>query len=85
MVKDDLLIEALLGDYREANLNPRTRAMLDHAALLNNEPRSVTAAHLERLREVGLTDQGILQVTQVTAFFNWTNRISMGLGLEYKP
>ncbi|HEU4895206.1 MAG TPA: hypothetical protein VFT85_05175 [Acidimicrobiia bacterium] len=36
---------------------------------------------IERLRAVGLDDQGISSATQVIAYFNYINRIAEGLGV----
>lgn len=36
---------------------------------------------LEPLRSVGLDDRGILEVVEVTAYFNFVNRLADGLGV----
>lgn len=36
----------------------------------------------ERLRAVGLSDEGIHSAAAVTAYFNFVNRIALGLGVE---
>ena len=35
-----------------------------------------------RLREVGLSDAEILDVCQVTSYYNYVNRLADGLGVE---
>jgi alkylhydroperoxidase family enzyme len=38
---------------------------------------------LDRLREVGYTDKDILDINLVTTYFNFVNRIAIGLGVEF--
>jgi alkylhydroperoxidase family enzyme len=35
------------------------------------------------LRAVGLSDQDILDVSLITAYFNFVNRIALGLGVAF--
>jgi alkylhydroperoxidase family enzyme len=42
-------------------------------------------ADVEALREVGLSDAAIHDVAQVTALFNYYNRIADGLGISIDP
>ena len=69
------------ADYTKANLSPRERAIADHAVRLTRDPGSVTPEDLDRLRKAGLDDRAILDVTLVTAYFNFSNRLASGLGL----
>lgn len=64
-------------------LDPRTRAMLAHARKLTKEPDAVTQADLDTLRATGFSDRDILDITLVTAYFNFVNRIALGLGVEF--
>lgn len=41
----------------------------------------MAAVDLEPLRVVGLDDRGILEVVEVTAYFNFVNRLADGLGV----
>lgn len=72
----------LKEDYREADLPEADRAMLDYAAKLTREPWSMTAEDVETLRRAGFDDTGILDICQVTAYYNYVNRIADGLGVE---
>jgi uncharacterized peroxidase-related enzyme len=62
-------------------LSPRERAIADHAVLLTRKPGDVTEKDVEKLRAAGLDDRAILDVTMVTAYFNFVNRLASGLGL----
>jgi uncharacterized peroxidase-related enzyme len=75
------LAAALRRDYREADLNPQDRAMLDFTAKLTKESYKTTADDLDRLRTVGFDDRAILHITMIAAWFNYVNRVADVLGV----
>lgn len=85
LTKDAALADAIAADHRTAPLEPRVRAMLDYARKLTVDIGAVTRADVERLRGAGWTDEDVLDVAEVTAMFNFTNRMASGLGWEPNP
>lgn len=75
-------MEALARDWRRAVTGERLRAILAYAEKLTLAPAQVEEADLAPLRAAGLDDRGILEVAQVTAYFNFVNRMADGLGVE---
>ena len=71
-----------MHDYRNADLDPATRAMLDFATKLTREPTSMQESDVIALREHGLSDEQILSVTLITCTFNFMTRLADGLGVE---
>jgi uncharacterized peroxidase-related enzyme len=61
------------------------REMLDYAMKLSVTPSSVTLDDVEQLRQVGFGDSAVLDICQVTAYFNYVNRLADGLGVELEP
>lgn len=45
-------------------------------------PAGAAGEHVDRLRGVGLGDEGIHAAAAVVAYFNFVNRIALGLGVE---
>ena len=82
MVDDVSLVEAVKTDYRRADLSAADRRMLDFAVRLTRSPRESSSADVEALREVGFSDVAIHDIAQVTALFNYYNRLAEGLGVE---
>jgi uncharacterized peroxidase-related enzyme len=80
LTDDPLLVEQLATGYTYAPLETRERAMLDFAVKLTESSSRCTEADVEALREVGWSDEGIMDIAQVTAMFNFTNRLASGLG-----
>jgi uncharacterized peroxidase-related enzyme len=78
---DPQLGEMLAMNYRVAELSPRHRAMLDHAWKLTTAPLEITDADRNALRSAGFSDQDIFDITDVAAFFNYTNRMAHGLDM----
>lgn len=73
---------ALARDHRSAPLEDADRRMLDYAVKLTEAPESVGESDVEALRDVGFDDAGILDICQVTAYYNYVNRLADGLGVE---
>ena len=77
---DPVLVEQLRTNYKYAELEPRERAMLDFAVKLTEESSGCTEADVEALREAGWADEDIMDIAEVAAMFNFTNRLASGLG-----
>jgi uncharacterized peroxidase-related enzyme len=78
---DDELAAALRSDYTKANLSAQDRAMLDFSVRLTKASYKLMPADLNRLREVGFDDVGILQITLIASWFNYINRVADALGV----
>lgn len=81
-MNDDELADEVGKDCRSAGLDARKRALAEYATVLTREPGSMTDANTQALRSAGITDAEILHATQVAAYFNFVNRIALGLGVE---
>lgn len=79
---DPELASHIMHDYRNADLDQQTRAMLDYATKLTREPTNMQEADVITLREAGLTDEQILSVVLITCTFNFMTRLADGLGVE---
>ena len=51
---------------------------------LPRTPDTVTAETIQSLRATGLSDAGIHDAAAVTAYFNFVNRVALGLGVEWE-
>ncbi len=81
MIKDGALVAQLQRDYRQANLAPRVRAMLDYADKLTRTPWNMQRGDLQPLRESGLDDRDILDLNLIVSYYAYANRIADGLGV----
>lgn len=55
---------------------------LNYAKLLTLNPASVLKSTIDELIEVGFTNGEVLEINQVTAYFNYANRTVLGLGVN---
>ena len=72
----------MMRDYRQAELSPADRAMLDYVRKLTLTPAKVEEQDIIDLRRRGFGDKAILEINQITGFFAWCNRTVDGLGVE---
>ena len=71
-----------VADGRADGLTPREAALVAYASKLTNNPSSIAAADVGRLRDAGLDDRAILDLAQITSYFAYVNRIVLGLGVH---
>ena len=76
------MVDQLKSDYRNADVDAPTRALLDACVQLTRAPWTMTAAHVAQLRRHGLDDEAIHDAFQIAAYFNYINRICDGLGVD---
>ncbi len=74
-----------MNDYRQAALTEADRAMLDFSIKLTRRPGGVEQTDVEELRQHHFNDKAILTIVQVTALFNYYNRLADGLGIDPEP
>ncbi len=84
LTKDHTVVERVLEEGLATALGTRERAVVDYAVKLTRDPAGLVAADLAPLREAGLSDLEILDVTHATAMFAWANRLMQTLG-EGRP
>jgi uncharacterized peroxidase-related enzyme len=80
LTKRPELMQKLIEEGVETQLPPRERAIVDFAVKLTRTPSALTVDDLAPLRQLGLTDQEIVDLTHATAMFAWANRLMQTLG-----
>ena len=81
-MKDDDLCDAVLADWRQADLSAKRQAMLNYAEKLTSTPGNVDKTDVETLRNHGFSDEDILHIVEVASYFAYVNRIADGLGVQ---
>ena len=69
-------------NYRTVTLSTRERAIADFVTKLTEMPSKSEPADLEKLRDVGLSEEEIYWVTETACIFNYTNRSTSALGFR---
>ena len=85
-LRDDVKYEQIMDAMRSGNfekiLNEKELTGMSHAVKLTKDHTNITKTDIDKLREVGLTDGEILEINQVTCYFNYVNRMVVGLGVD---
>ncbi|WP_413452452.1 peroxidase-related enzyme [Georgenia phoenicis] len=68
-----------------AGQDERWAAVVDLAAALAASPSRATAAHVARLRGLGLESLELVDLVASVAFFSWANRLMLTLGEPHLP
>ena len=82
-IRDEEILNMLATADGLETLEPRLSNIVRHAEKLTSAPGAMTESDLGELRAVGLSDADILDISLITAYFNFVNRIALGLGVEY--
>ncbi len=84
-LRDPVLGDLATLDYRRAPLTPKRRAMLDFAVRLTRSPREVEQADVDALRALGFSDEDVWDIAEITALFNFSNRLASATGMRPNP
>ena len=77
---DPDLVDRLATGWKYAELEPRERAMLAFAVKLTEASDQVTDDDVQALRKAGWSEEDVFDIGEVTAMFNFTNRLASGFG-----
>ena len=78
----DEQIAAFTKDFRTADIDETTKAILEFAVKVTKSAATVTPSDLEHLRSYGLTDEALFAIVEVVGFFCYVNRIADAFGIE---
>lgn len=74
--------KASVGESSSVELSAREKAFCLYAYKLTLTPQDMVEGDVSELREAGLSDEGILDLNQIVAYFAYANRTVNGLGVE---
>jgi len=81
--KDQERIEQLREDYNNLDLDNVDTQLCQLAHVLTKHPDKIDEAKfLQPLKDTGLSDRAILDAVLVISYFNFVNRMVLGLGVE---
>jgi uncharacterized peroxidase-related enzyme len=82
-VTDPEFLDALSHGATPPGATDRERALATYAAKLTSRPGDATQEDVEALRAAGLGDEDVLLANLIVAYFNFVNRIALGLGVAF--
>lgn len=78
---DATLAQAVLRDYRQADISNKEKILLDYVWKLTRTPSDMMRADIDGLRAAGWSDAQIVATVHVCAFFAYMNRVSAAFGV----
>lgn len=85
LTKDAEFVRKIKQDFDKVNLTRKDYTMLKYAVKLTKNPSELRQQDIEELRQVGFNDADILGINLITSYFNFVNRIALGLGVKFTP
>lgn len=80
--KDELKIEQLKKDFSKLQLPEIDLMLCELAWQLTRIPNIPTLTIVDKLKKLNMDDRSILDATLVIGYFNFVNRMVLGLGVE---
>ncbi len=74
--------EAMVMNWRMADLDARQTAMLTFAEKITKASSETTESDRQALRDAGFSDRDIWDIANVAGFFNMTNRVASATGMQ---
>jgi uncharacterized peroxidase-related enzyme len=75
------LARKLSVDYESAAVEPNVKALFRFADKLTRHQDDIEESDTDELRRAGWSDDAIRETVLTVAYFNYINRVSLGLGL----
>jgi uncharacterized protein YciW len=73
--------ERLAAGLTPQRLSSMEELLFSHARRLTQEPATTTEEHLQELKQAGLDDHGLLQLTMLCSYLSFENRVALALGV----
>jgi uncharacterized peroxidase-related enzyme len=80
--KDLDKIKKFIDEFDSIELSKKEKCVLDYVIKLTKNPSNVKINDVDSLRNSGFSDRDILDINLITCYFNFVNRIALGLGVE---
>lgn len=80
-VSDPAVLDIIASGTDLAGLAPADQALVAHAVKLTRSPGAACAEDIQALRDAGIAEADILLANLIVAYFNFVNRIALGLGV----
>ncbi len=76
-------LQKFMKDFYSTGISDKDKIMIQYVVKLTKSPVEVSKNDIQRLRKAKFSDADILNINLITAYFNFVNRITLGLGVEF--
>ncbi|MBS3817276.1 MAG: peroxidase-related enzyme [Candidatus Thermoplasmatota archaeon] len=81
--KDDKRVQELAKDFENLDLSEEERALAAYVSELTENPDNISETDVQKLKDAGFTDEQVLNINMICSYFNFVNRIALGLGVDF--
>jgi len=81
--KDTVNLSKLIDNMDISFLNEKQQIIANHATKLTDSPHQINERNIALLRKHGFSDTDILEITLIVSYFNFVNRIALGLDVGF--
>jgi len=72
----------MVSDFQFLDMPDKKARMLSYALKLTTSPSQVSDEDIQELKDVGYSDRDILDMNLIASYFNFVNRVALGLGVD---
>jgi len=83
-IKADNFLNAIKAETLQSHFNDKLYKGINYAKKLTIALHTITESDIVLLKKLGFTEGEILEINQVTSYFNYVNRTVVGLGVSTK-
>lgn len=81
--KDKNKLNRFVIDFRSVEVAPSISLLLEYAEKLTTAPNNISQTDINNIKSSGWNDEDILLANLIVSYFNFVNRIALGLGVEF--
>ncbi|HET56093.1 MAG TPA: peroxidase [Ignavibacteria bacterium] len=81
--KDKEKLNRFIDDFRSIDAEENISVLLEYSHKLTVEAHKITQSDVDALKSKGWSDEDILLTNMIVSYFNFVNRIALGLGVEF--
>ncbi|MEX3921172.1 MULTISPECIES: peroxidase-related enzyme [Paraburkholderia] len=78
---DTVRAQRIAQGWHHVRLDPKEAALAGIAEQLTREPGLVDDSALQRLHDLGFTREAVVEILEISAFFNYANRLTIALNV----
>lgn len=72
-----------ISSLDDPEFSDKLKSAIKYASILTINPSSIAEENINELKSFGWDDKDILSINLITSYFNFVNRIALGLGVKF--
>lgn len=81
--KNKVKIKEFIDTLDYSKLEAKQKVILEYAEMLTKNPNQINKKMIENLKIHGVNDKELLEINLIISYFNFVNRIALGLNVEF--